>query len=90
MPADFKLDSAGLADVLVSPGVAKVIHQTAETVASQVRGQKPDAEVVVDDATTDRAASYVTIKDARGRLWQVQDGILTRAAAAAGLEVTER
>lgn len=86
-----KLDSAGIAQVLKSEPVARAVHQLAQGIAADVRTREPDAEdVVVDDYTTDRAASSVTIRDARGRLWQVRDGILTRAAAGAGLEVTER
>jgi hypothetical protein len=88
---DVELDSAGIAQVLKSSEVAAAVHELAEQVAGTVRNQAPDAEeVVVDDYTTDRAASSVTIKDARGRLWQARDGILTRAAAAQGLEVKER
>lgn len=85
-----KLDSAGISQVLHSAGVARALHTKAEEIAGAVRSARPDADVVVDDYTTDRAASSVTIRDARGRLWQVRDGILTRAAAASGLEVAER
>lgn len=85
-----KLDSAGISQVLHSAGVARAVHMKAEEIAGAVRSARPDADVVVDDYTTDRAASSVTIRDARGRLWQVRDGILTRAAATAGLEVAER
>ena len=89
--ADVELDSKGVAQVLKSAEVAAAVHKLAEQVAGIVRNQAPDAEeVVVDDYTTDRAASSVTIKDARGRLWQVRDGVLTRAASSVGLEVKER
>jgi hypothetical protein len=82
-----ELDHDAIAATLKSSEVAAAIHGLAEQVAAQVREAKPDADVIVDDYTTDRAASSVTIRDARGRLWQVQDGVLTRAAAAVGLEV---
>jgi hypothetical protein len=63
----------------------------AEQVAAQVRAQLPsDVDVVVDSYRTDRTAASVTIRDPRGRLWQVRDGVLTRAAAGVGLEVTAR
>ena len=85
------LDSAGIASVLKSGDVARLVHSAAESVAAGVRG-RVDAEngVVVDDYTTDRAASSVTIRDVRGKLWQVRDGVLSSAAAAAGLEVKAR
>lgn len=88
---EIKLDSKGIGELLRSDGMARVIHDTAERIAGAVRTQV-DAEdgVVVDDYTTDRAASSVTIRDAQGRMWQVRDGVLTRAAASVGLEVTER
>lgn len=91
MPFDFKLDSAGIREVLNSGEVAAAINGLAEAIAAGVRGAIPDdAEVVVDSYSTDRTAAAVTIKDARGKLWQVEDGVLTRAAAATGLEVKGR
>lgn len=86
----FKRNSAALAQILKSSDVQAMCHDVAEAIARDVRSQKPDAEVVVDDYTTDRAASSVTIKDVRGILWQVRDGVLTRAASATGAEVTAR
>lgn len=85
-----RLDHGGITEVLKSSEVAAEVHALAEKVASNARSATAGADVVVDDYTTDRAASSVTIRDPRGRLWQVRDGVLTRAAAAAGLEVTER
>ena len=89
--SDIRLDSAGILAVLNSSEVAAAVHGLAEQVAGSVRAQV-DAEngVVVDDYSTDRAASSVTIRDARGKLWEVRNGVLTRAAAAVGLEVTRR
>lgn len=90
MPNTFKRDERGIAEILRTQFKDET-HELAERIASIVRATKPDAqEVVVDDYQTDRAASSVTIKDVRGRIWQVRDGVLTRAAAAVGLEVTER
>lgn len=89
--ADIRLDSAGIAKVLNSAPVAAALHDLAENVAADVRAREPDADdVVVDDYRTDRAAASVTIRDTRGRLWQVRDGVLSKAAAGQGLEVTER
>lgn len=87
---NFKLDHGGIAAVLKSAPVASAVRAIAEQVAGGVRSQKPGTDVVVDSYTTDRAAASVTIRDVRAQLWQVRDGVLTRAAAAAGLEVTER
>lgn len=92
--AEIRLDRKGLASVLKSAGVRSAVHKVAESVASEVRSQKassdPEPDVVVDDYTTDRAASSVTIRDARGRVWQARDGVLTRAAGRKGLQVTAR
>lgn len=89
MPSVFKPDRKGIAEILKTQFKDET-HQLAEQIAANVRGAHPDADIVVDDYTTDRAASSVTIRDVRGRIWQVRDGVLTRAAAAVGLEVTER
>ena len=88
--ADVRLDSKGIAALLNSDEVASAVHDLAERVAANVRGARPEADVVVDDYQTDRRASSVTIREAYARRLQVRDGILTRAAAAEGLEVTER
>lgn len=85
----FRRDNRGIAEILKTQFKDET-HALAEQIAANVRAQKPDADVVVDDYMTDRAASSVTIRDVRGKLWQVRDGVLTRAAAAVGLEVTER
>lgn len=84
------MDSDGIAELLKSDQVAAAIHDIAERVAANVRGARPEADVVVDRYETDRAAASVTIREAYARRLQVRDGILTRAAAAEGLEVTER
>lgn len=81
-----ELDHDGLAELLKSGEVQAVIHDLAEGVAADVRAQT-GLEVVVDDYTTDRAASSVTIKDRRGREFEIRDGVLTKAAARKGLEV---
>lgn len=90
MARDLELDSAGIAEILNSGQVRDLIHQRAETIADDVRGNVDTPDVVVDDYTTDRAASSVTIRDVRGRAWEARDGVLSRAAARAGLEVTSR
>lgn len=83
----FKRDRQGIAQFLRSSEVAGVVRSAANQVAAGI--DKP-AEVQVTDYTTDRAASAVTIVDGRGRVWQVRDGVLTRAVAQAGLEMRDR
>lgn len=89
MAVKFTRDSAGVERFLKSPAVAARIGALAEQVAGNVRAQR-NTDVVTRSYTTDRAAAVVVITDKRGRLWQVRDGILTRAAAASGLEVRQR
>ena len=90
MLTDLRLDSPGIAALLKSGPFAAAVHTIAEGIAADVRASVEEGvEVVVDDYTTDRAASSVTIKDARGMLWQARDGVLTRGAAGGGVEVTE-
>jgi hypothetical protein len=73
----FKLDRKGGAQVLKEQA-APLINALARQVAERA-GE--DAEV--DEYTTDRAAAAVTVPADQ----QAKDGGLTRAAAAAGLEV---
>lgn len=87
--AGFRRDERGIAELLQHE-FKEEVHAVAENVAANVRSQHPDLDVVVDDYTTDRSASSVTIRDVRGMIYQVRDGLLTRAASSAGLEVTER
>jgi len=91
MPVKIRLDHAGIRAVLNSGEVADVVEATAEAIAATVRSEV-DAEngTVVDTYRTDRAAASVTIRDVSGKLWQVRDGVLTRAAAAQRLEVNAR
>ena len=84
---NFKLDSPGIRQIMKSGEIAAMTRRVAESIANKVRAQHPDAEIKVDSYVTDRAAASVTINDVRGRLWQVRDGVLTRAAASEGIEV---
>lgn len=87
--AVFKPDHRGIAELLRTE-FKEETHALAEQIAGNVRSHHPDADVVVDDYMTDRAASSVTIRDPRALIWQATEGVLTRAASAVGLEVTER
>lgn len=76
----FKRDSAGIRRLLQEhPGVRREIDAAARRVASAAGGE-------VAGYTTDRAAAAVSVKASE----QAKRGVLTRAAAAAGLEVTTR
>lgn len=82
--ATFKRDSSGIREFLqTDPGVRREIDAAARRVAAGV-----PMDTTVDAYTTDRAAAAVTVKDRRGAAEQAKRGVLTRAAAAAGLEVT--
>jgi len=74
-----RLDHKGIAELLKSQPFAAAVNEAAQAVAVRCGGE-------VDSYTTDRAAAAVRVKADR----QARDGALTRAAAAAGLEVRIR
>ncbi|MDX3027477.1 hypothetical protein [Streptomyces scabiei] len=85
---EFRLDRASVREILKGESVRELVDATAAEVAAAVRAQLPGGvEVRVDSYATDRAAASVVIADVRGMAWQARDGILTRAAGSAGLEV---
>lgn len=75
--SSFRLNRKGGAEVLKQLA-APAINAVARQVAA---GAGEDAEV--DEYTTDRAAASVAVPAEQ----QAKDGVLTRAASAAGLEV---
>ncbi|MFC9768834.1 hypothetical protein [Rhodococcus jostii] len=81
MAPKFRLDRTGVAEVLKSPAAAALINATARSVAS-----KAGDSAEVSEYTTDRRAAAVSVPAED----QARDGALTRAAAAAGLEVRIR
>jgi hypothetical protein len=88
MLVDFRLDAAGVREVLKGPELRGVIDGLADEIAASVKASVPaDVVVSVRRYTTDRGAATVAVEDVRAMSWQAKDGILTRAAAAAGLEV---
>lgn len=88
MLVDFRLDHAGVREILRGPEVRQLIDGLAGDVAANVRALVPaGTRVEVRGYTTDRGAATVVVADARAMGWQARDGILTRAAGAAGLEV---
>lgn len=88
MGIDYKADRSGIKELLKSPEIAALINATARRVASSV--QADDLPVEVDQYTTDRRAASVTIAHPAGLAMQAKHGALTKAAAAAGLEVTKK
>lgn len=91
---EFKLDRAGVGEILRSAEMAAVVDDLAEQLAAQVRAGISDPDVAaavdVDSYVTDRAAAAVTIVHPAGMALQARNGVLTRAAAAAGLDVRSR
>ncbi|MBT2467855.1 hypothetical protein J7E97_08200 [Streptomyces sp. ISL-66] len=88
MLIDFRLDRRGVEEALKAEPVRDLIEAKAQEVAAGVTAQvPPGVEVKVETYTTDRAAAVVLIKDVRAMAWQARDGVLTRAASSAGLEV---
>lgn len=93
MARPVRLDRRGVGAVLKSSGVRREVDALAETVADNVRAQGltvsdgSELPVTVSSYTTDRAAAAVTITHAAGIAMQAKHGVLTKAAAAAGLEV---
>lgn len=88
--AEFKLDNAGVRDILTSDWMRREVDAVADSIADDVRGSvKADVPVEVDHYTTDRDAAAVVIADMSGQAYQARDGVLTRAASGAGLEVKD-
>lgn len=83
LPA-IRLDHGGIAEVLKSDGIAREVHAIAERRASAVRSDPAvkrngvSDDVVVEDYTTDRAASAVVIRHAAGLPLQAKYGVLTK------------
>ncbi|MGW1134423.1 hypothetical protein [Streptomyces griseoluteus] len=84
----FELDSAGVREILRGREVRDLVDGVAAEVAANVRVLVPGGTPIeVRGYTTDRGAATVVVADARAMSWQARDGILTRAASFAGLEV---
>lgn len=84
----FELDSAGVRELLKGQAVRDLVDGYAQQVADNVKPLvRPGVPIEVRKYTTDRGAATVVVADVRGMAWQARDGILTRAAAQAGLEV---
>lgn len=84
----YKRDSKGVAKLLRSEEFAAALLPLAETMAAQITSEHPGIEPGIHPGRTDRAV--VTIAVANGADLQATDGLFTRAAASAGLEVKSR
>jgi len=86
-----RLDRVGMSMMLKQSEVRSAISDVAQAVANTARSNegvaKHDAEIKVEDYTTDRAASAVLIKHPIGMGIQAKYGALTQAAASQGLQV---
>jgi hypothetical protein len=88
-----RLDRPGIAEVLQSAAVAAVIEGAAQSAAGNVSETARNGDAIpvkVSTYTTDRAAAAVTLAHPAGLGIEAKRGSLSRAAAAAGLEVTSR
>lgn len=89
--ARFVRNRKGFAEILRRPETAAVVNAVAEQIAANARTRvDDDVEITVDHYRTDRAAASVAIADPRGLELQAKGGVLTRAAAAAVVEVTSK
>ena len=101
MPTPIRLDSKGVAAILKSAEMARAVKAKAEAVADNVRAQgikagdrdggphERELPVSVQMVTTDRAHAIVAITHPAGDAVQAKHGVLTKAAAQAGLDVRE-
>lgn len=94
----FRLDHAGVAEILKSAGAQREVSALAERVAKNVEDQGiqvgafsggGQVEIPVETSTiiTDRAHASVTLAHPAGQAVEAKYGALTKAAADAGLEV---
>jgi hypothetical protein len=86
---EFQPRSPGCARGAELAGSGGHVNGVAHRIANNVRGRLPDPSAVVrvEPYSTDRAAASVVVLDVRAMAWQARDGILTRAAGEAGVEV---
>lgn len=93
---EFHRNPKGVEEILKSAGMAAEVAARSAVVASGVQSQVP-GKTVLDEAydfvpkgrTSGRAARVVVLAEPNGRAIQAKHGVMTRAAAAVGLEVKE-
>ncbi|MEV5680965.1 hypothetical protein [Streptomyces sp. NPDC052179] len=85
-----ELDTRGIREFLGGAEVRQLVDGVAADVQARVRARLPPGTPVrVKPYTTDRGAASVTIADVRAMAWQARDGVLTRAAGEAGIEIRD-
>lgn len=85
-----QLDAAGIREFLGGPEVRTMVDGVAVDIQARVRAKlPPGTRVTVKKYTTDRGAASITIADVRGMAWQARDGVLTRSAGEAGIEIRD-
>ncbi|MEV5688645.1 hypothetical protein AB0L68_36615 [Streptomyces sp. NPDC052164] len=85
-----ELDPRGIREFLGGAEVRQMVDGVAVDVQARVRARLPPGTPVrVKLYTTDRGAASVTIADVRAMAWQARDGVLTRAAGEAGIEIRD-
>ncbi|MBT2477646.1 hypothetical protein [Streptomyces sp. ISL-94] len=88
MLIDWRLDAAGVREVLRGPEVRDLVDGLAQQVADNVKVLVPSGTPIeVRKYTTDRGAATVVVAHVQAMAWQARDGVLTRAAGFVGLEV---
>lgn len=91
MTARFTRDPDGIAKILKSPEVAAAIGELGDEVARNAQSRAGAGSIVdVNRYVTDRAAASVLLLGTNSAARQAKEGILTSAAAEAGLEVTSK
>lgn len=86
-----RLDRKGISTLLRST-LGAAATAKAHEIAAEIRTSHPELADAVDvqEYTTDRGAASVMVKDGRARELQVREGLMTKAAAAFGLDVVAR
>lgn len=79
----FELDLEGGAEVLKEMAAPLISELALQVAASADEGATVDEYAQIEEKVTDRAKALVSVPADR----QARDGVLTRAASAAGLEV---
>ena len=99
MGKNVRLDHAGIAALLKSTEMHRLVQDAAEDIAEKVRAQDIEVgsfkgghgeiplPVEVEVTTTDRAHASVVLAHPAGIAVQAKHGALTKAAAEVGLEV---
>jgi hypothetical protein len=89
-----RLDSSGIAAMLRSSPVARVVEDAAESVRAQAEGDpavvRNGVPVRVRTGTSDRARAVVALAHPAGIGIQAKHGSLSRAVSAAGLSLRSK